>query len=73
MTSPSEPTHLLQLIERAKKHPPISVAVVDAAEEHVLTGAHEACEAGLIKPVLIGDINKTEVSQFLSGINISEC
>jgi phosphotransacetylase len=55
MRSPSEPTHLLQLIERAKKYPPISVAVVDAAEEHVLTGAHEACEAGLIKPVLIGD------------------
>jgi phosphotransacetylase len=58
MRSPSEPTHLLQLIERAKKHPPISVAVVDAAEEHVLIGAHEACEAGLIKPVLIGDKNK---------------
>jgi phosphotransacetylase len=58
MRSPSEPTHLLQLIERAKKYPPISVAVVDAAEEHVLIGAHEACEAGLIKPVLIGDKNK---------------
>lgn len=32
--------------------------MVDAAEEHVLAGSHEAYEAGLIKPVLIGDKNR---------------
>ena len=58
MTHHYEPSHLLQLIEQAKKCPPVSVAVVDAAEEHVLAGAHEACEAGLIKPVLIGETDR---------------
>ncbi len=58
MTQHYEPSHLLQLIEQAKNYSPISVAVVDAAEEHVLAGAHEACEAGLIKPVLIGETDR---------------
>jgi hypothetical protein len=49
----SEPLHLIRLIEQAKIFPPITVAVVDAAEEHVMTGTHEAVVAGLIKPVLI--------------------
>jgi phosphotransacetylase len=40
---------------------PIPMAVVDAAEEHVLAGAHEAAQAGLIEPILIGRRKDIEV------------
>lgn len=45
---------LRAIVERARKLAPISVAVVDAGEEHVLIGVHEAALAGLIEPLLIG-------------------
>lgn len=48
------PEHLGRIIEQARQLPPIAVAVVDAAEEHVLAGAHQAAQAGLIEPTLIG-------------------
>ncbi len=48
------PPRMSAIIERARKLEPISVAIVDAGEEHVLAGAHEAAEAGLIRPILIG-------------------
>ena len=48
------PQRLQMIIEQARKLAPIPMAVVDAAEEHVLAGAHEAAQAGLIQPVLIG-------------------
>ena len=69
MTQHYEPSHLLQLIEQAKNYSPISVAVVDAAEEHVLAGAHEACEAGLIKPVLIGETDR--INEICSELGFS--
>ncbi len=47
--------HLEKLIIQANKLAPINVAVVDATEKHVLAGAHEACQTGLIKPILIGE------------------
>jgi len=42
------------LLAEAKSLPPISVAVVEAAEEQVLEGAKEAADHGLIVPLLIG-------------------
>ena len=46
---------LKALIERARSHPPLRVAVVDAGETHVLQGILEAREEGLVKPVLVGE------------------
>lgn len=60
MKSTYEPIRLQGLIEKAKELPPVRVAVVDAGEEHVLAGAFEASEAGLIDPVLIGRRDKIE-------------
>ncbi len=48
------PLRMRAIVEAARKLPPIAVAVVDAAEAHVLAGAHEAPQAGLLEPVLIG-------------------
>ncbi len=55
---------LESLIQRAKSHPPLPVAVVDAGETYVLEGAWEAAEHGLIEPVLIGD--KAEIQQVIA-------
>ncbi|CAB1129972.1 phosphate BCFA and butyryl coenzyme A transferase [Candidatus Hydrogenisulfobacillus filiaventi] len=43
-----------ELLQAVRGLPPLPVAVVDAAEEHVLRGACEARDAGLIDPILIG-------------------
>lgn len=48
------------LIERAQTYPPLPTAVVDAGETYVLEGAREAAEAGLIRPVLIGEPEQIE-------------
>ncbi|MDA8363587.1 MAG: bifunctional enoyl-CoA hydratase/phosphate acetyltransferase [Gammaproteobacteria bacterium] len=48
------PPHLRRIMDLAHELAAIPVAVVDAAEEHVLAGAHEAAQAGLIEPTLIG-------------------
>ncbi|EQD54779.1 bifunctional enoyl-CoA hydratase/phosphate acetyltransferase [mine drainage metagenome] len=42
------------ILERARHHPPLPVAVVDAQEAHVLAGVLEASDYGLIEPVLLG-------------------
>ncbi|WP_041067768.1 hypothetical protein [Thiolapillus brandeum] len=42
-----------ELLELAKFRPPLTVAVVDAGETHVLQGIFEARDQGLLKPVLI--------------------
>ncbi len=47
---------LRAFIDRAQQFPPIHVAVVNAEEAHVLQGMMEARDAGLIEPILIGDI-----------------
>ncbi|HHJ38645.1 MAG: phosphate acetyltransferase [Methylothermaceae bacteria B42] len=60
---------LESLIQQAKPHPPLPMAVVDAGETYVLEGAWEAAEHGLIEPVLIGD--KTEIQQVISEIGHS--
>ena len=48
------PQRMGKILDLARGLAPIPVTVVDAAEEHVLAGAHEAAQAGLIEPVLIG-------------------
>ncbi|HFD12716.1 MAG TPA: bifunctional enoyl-CoA hydratase/phosphate acetyltransferase [Crenotrichaceae bacterium] len=54
MNNSYEPVRLQALINKASSLPPVNVAVVDAGEEHVLKGAFEAADAGLIVPILIG-------------------
>lgn len=51
---PNEIKHLEDLIAEAKSLPPAVTAVVDAGERHVLEAAHQAAQAGLIEPLLIG-------------------
>ncbi len=51
---PLLPPRLRRIMDLAQGLKPIPMAVVDAAEEHVLAGAHEAAQAGLIEPILIG-------------------
>ncbi len=53
---------LKALIERACSHPPLRVAVVDAGETHVLQGILEAREEGLVKPVLVGEPERTRAT-----------
>ncbi len=77
MKSHYTPTRLLDLIEQAKFYPAVIVAVVDAAEEHVLSSAFQAAEAGLLEPVLIGQRNKIEalaekIGGSCSGFSIVE-
>jgi phosphotransacetylase len=48
------PPRLVAILERARNHPPLQVAVVDAHEAHVLAGVVEASDHGLIEPVLLG-------------------
>ena len=48
------PPRLRRIMDRVHELAAIPVAVVDAAEEHVLAGAHEAAQAGMIEPTLIG-------------------
>ncbi|MGA8862907.1 MAG: bifunctional enoyl-CoA hydratase/phosphate acetyltransferase [Gallionella sp.] len=45
---------LAAILEQARQYPPLPVAVVDAHEAHVLAGVVEACNHGLIEPVLLG-------------------
>lgn len=48
------PRSLLDLVERAKGHPPIRVAAVAAAHHIVLETMREAQSLGLIEPILVG-------------------
>ena len=60
--------HLQTYLDRARRHAAIPVAVVDAEESHVLQGIMEACEAGLVEPVLIGNVDRIrELSESLGG------
>jgi len=59
-TAPLSP-RLAAILEQARKHPALQVAVVDAQEEHVLAGVVEASDHGLIEPVLLGPRAQIEV------------
>lgn len=56
------------IVERARGFAPINIAVVDAAEEHVLAGAHQAAVADLVKPVLIG--KRVDIEQVWSNLQL---
>lgn len=64
------PRRMKELVERAAKLPPVSVAVVDAAEKHVILGACEAKHAGLIDPVLIGPRSEIEQIMMEEGLDL---
>ncbi len=67
---PELPPRMGDIVNRARELPPMRVAVVDAAEAHVLAGAHEAARAGLAAPVLIGrrdDIERVWADLGLGG------
>lgn len=63
------PPRLRAVMDRARKLDPLPVAVVDAGEAHVLAGAHEAAEAGLIAPTLIG--RAREIRRLSSKLGIA--
>ena len=65
----SLPRRMGEIVERAKKLAPIPVAVVDAAEEHVIVGACEATRAGLIQPVMIGNRREIEAALHAQGLS----
>ncbi|MBU2836486.1 phosphate acetyl/butaryl transferase, partial [Acidithiobacillus thiooxidans] len=50
--------HFDDLLAAIAPLPDIPVAVVDAAEEHVLLGACEAKKQSIVEPILIGDPDK---------------
>ena len=52
-TKPLSP-RLAAILEQARRHPPLPVAVVDAHEIHVMAGVVEASDHGLVEPVLLG-------------------
>ncbi|GAB6067795.1 hypothetical protein JCM13664_11140 [Methylothermus subterraneus] len=63
------------LIARARTHPPLPMAVVDAAETYVLQGAWEAAQTGLIVPILVGNPSRIaalarELGYDLQGVPI---
>jgi len=60
MNDDYQPRRLQELIKQAQALPAVNVAVVDAGEEHVLRGAFEAADAGLINPILVGQKEKID-------------
>lgn len=63
------PPRMRGIIDHARTLAPIPVAVVDAGEEHVLEGAHEAGQAGLITPTLIG--RRSDIKRLSEKLGIS--
>jgi phosphotransacetylase len=57
---PSLPRRLRSIVERVRGSGPVPMAVVDAGEEHVFAGAHQAAQAGLVAPLLIGPRKRIE-------------
>jgi phosphotransacetylase len=58
-TTPLSP-RLITILDQARRYPPLSVAVVDAQEAHVLAGVVEASDYGLIEPMLLGPRTQIE-------------
>jgi phosphate acetyltransferase len=59
-----------RLIEGAKALPAVSAAVAHPCDEASLTGAIEAAEAGLIKPILVGPQQKISAVAEKTGLSI---
>ena len=60
---------LNNLLELAKDLPPLTVAVVDAGEIHVLQGIMEARDIGLLEPILIGDPDRIHTAADKLGLS----
>lgn len=60
---------LNNLLELAKGLPPLTVAVVDAGEIHVLQGIMEARDIGLLEPILIGDPDRIHTAADKLGLS----
>jgi len=59
---------LQRLIERAKQNPPLTIAVVDAGERHVMQGVAQALDHQLIEPVFIGIPQRIEATALEAGV-----
>jgi phosphate acetyltransferase len=62
-----------QLIDKAKKVPPVSTIVAHPCDETSLRGAIEASEAGLITPILVGPAAKIAAAARQHRIDIARC
>jgi phosphate acetyltransferase len=60
------------LLEKARRHPPIATAVAGAESPVALESARLAAEAGLIEPVLIGDARAITATAADIGWDISK-
>ena len=60
------------LIERAAEFPPLTIAVVDAGERHVMEGVAEALKRGLITPVFVGVRQRMEETAAAAGVPLDE-
>jgi len=61
---------LHKLIERAMQFPPLTMAVVDAGERHVMEGVAQALERGLIDPVFVGVRQRIEQTAEQAGVRL---
>src|SRR5262245_5681076 len=61
-----------QLLERCKSLEPIPTAVAHPCELSALTGAMEAAELGLIKPILVGPSSKIDAVAKAAKIDLSK-
>lgn len=62
--------YLTDLIEKAKGQEKRILAVAACQDEEVLRAVHEAALSGIVEPILIGDIEKTEKIAEELGISI---
>ncbi len=62
--------YLTDLIEKAKGQAKKRLAVAACQDEEVLKAVHEAALSGIVEPILIGDIEKTQVIAKELGISI---
>ena len=59
-----------RLLERCKSFEPVPTAVAHPCEETALAGALEAGHKGLIRPILVGPIDKIKTIAKTSGLNL---
>ena len=58
-----------QLMEEARKLPPVPTAVVGADADHIVEAARDAAAAGLIEPVLVGRASRIEALMAELGVD----
>ena len=59
-----------RLLERCKSLEPVPTAVAHPCEGTALAGALEAGQAGLIRPILVGPVDKIKAIARISGLNL---